>query len=145
MCYPNRRPCLLTVSKLVAVFSDQPKGESMNFYEAVFIIRQEASSGHVESVTQDAVSVIKKFGGDVTKTEFCGLRTLAYPINKCKKGHYVLLNLVANADCVQELERRFRLSEDIIRSLIVRVDKLDNNPSALMKREFRTNSQASTE
>ena len=117
----------------------------MKFYEAVFIVRQEASSGHVESVAQEAVSVIKGFGGDVTKTEFCGLRTLAYPINKCRKGHYVLLNLVANADGIKELERRFRLSEDVIRFLIVRVDKLDNNPSALMKREFKANNQPSQE
>ena len=145
MGYHNPKPCLLMVSKLVAVFSNQPKGERMNFYEAVFIVRQEASSGHVETVTQDAISVIKQFGGDVTKTEFCGLRTLAYPIKKCKKGHYVLLNLVANADGIKELERRFRLSEDVIRALVVKVDKLDNNPSALMKREFRSNAQATKE
>ena len=109
----------------------------MNFYEAVFIVRQEASSSHVESVAQDIISVVKGFGGDVTKTEFCGLRTLAYPINKCKKGHYVLLNLVANADAIKEIERRFRINEDVIRSLIVKVDKLDNTPSALMKKEYK--------
>ncbi len=109
----------------------------MNFYEAVFIVRQEASSSHVESVAQDVISVVKGFGGDVTKTEFCGLRTLAYPINKCQKGHYVLLNLVANADAIKELERRFRINEDVIRSLVVKVDKLDNSPSALMKKEYK--------
>ena len=133
------------VNKLVAVFSNQPKGEKMNFYEAVFIVRQEASSSHVESVAQEAVSIIKDLGGDITKTEFCGLRTLAYPISKCKKGHYVLLNLVANAEGVKELERRFRLNEDIIRFLIVKVDKLDNNPSALMKRNFKDNSSQDQE
>ena len=42
----------------------------MNFYEAVFIVRQEASSSHVESVAQEVISVVKGFGGDVTKTEF---------------------------------------------------------------------------
>lgn len=109
----------------------------MNFYEAVFIVRQESSSSHVESIAQDAISVVKGAGGDVTKTEFCGLRTLAYPINKCKKGHYVLLNLVANADAIKEIERRFRINEDVIRSLIVKVDKLDNTPSALMKKEYK--------
>lgn len=114
----------------------------MNFYEAVFIVRQEASSSHVESVAQEAVSVIKDLGGDITKTEFCGLRTLAYPISKCKKGHYVLLNLAANAEAVKELERKFRLNEDIIRFLIVKVDKLDNNPSALMKKHFKDNAPA---
>lgn len=140
--YTGRRPCLSRSGKLVAVFSNQPKGERMNFYETVFIVRQEASSGHVESLAQDVVSVVKAHGGDVTKTEFCGLRTLAYPIKKCKKGHYVLLNVVANAECVKELERRFRLNEDIIRFLIIRVDRLDNNPSALMKREYKTHQAA---
>lgn len=111
----------------------------MSFYEAVFIVRQEASSSHVESVAQDAISVIKEFGGDITKTEFCGLRNLAYPISKCKKGHYVLLNLVATPEGIKELERKFKLNEDIIRSLIVKVEKLDNNPSALMKRNFKDN------
>ncbi len=117
----------------------------MNFYEAVFIVRQEASSSHVESVAQEAVSIIKELGGDVSKTEFCGLRNLAYPISKCKKGHYVLLNLVSNAEGVKELERKFRLNEDIIRFLIVKVDKLDNNPSALMKRNFKDNSSQDQE
>lgn len=132
-------PCLLMSNKLVAVFSNQPKGEKMNFYEAVFIVRQDASSSHVESVAQEAISVIKEFGGDVSKTEFCGLRNLAYPISKSRRGHYVLLNLIANADGIKELERKFRLNEDIIRFLTVKVEKLDNNPSALMKRNFKDN------
>ena len=111
----------------------------MSFYETVFIVRQDASSSHVESVAQEAISVIKEFGGDITKTEFCGLRNLAYPINKCKRGHYVLLNVISNPDGVKELERKFRLSEDVIRFLIIKVDHLDNNPSALMKRNFKDN------
>ncbi|MBQ8651054.1 MAG: 30S ribosomal protein S6 [Alphaproteobacteria bacterium] len=113
----------------------------MKFYEVVFIVRQEASASHVESVAQEVTTIIKNNGGDVTKTEFCGLRNLAYPIKKCKKGHYVLINAVANAETVSELERQFRLSEDILRFLIVRVDELNNTPSALMRRNFRDNQQ----
>ena len=109
----------------------------MSFYETVFIVRQEASSSHVESLAQDAIATIKEFGGDITKTEFCGLRNLAYPINKCKKGHYVLLNLISNSEGIKELERKFNLSEDVIRYLIIKVDQLDNNPSALMRRNFK--------
>ncbi len=109
----------------------------MSFYEAVFIVRQEASSSHVESVAQETISIIKEFNGDVTKTEFCGLRNLAYPINNCKRGHYVLLNIISNPEGIKELERKFRLSEDIIRFLIIKVENLDNNPSALMKRNFK--------
>jgi small subunit ribosomal protein S6 len=110
----------------------------MNFYEAVFIIKQDASSSHVEMVAQEFISLIKEHGGDVTKTEFCGLRYLAYPIKKCNRGHYVLLNIaIESSEAVKELERKFRLNEDVIRFLIVKVDKLDNNPSSLMKRNYK--------
>jgi small subunit ribosomal protein S6 len=109
----------------------------MNFYELVFIVKQDASSSHVETIAQEMSSIIKESGGEVTKTEFCGLRILAYPIKKNKRGHYVLLNVACKPDMVKELERRFGLNEDIIRFLIVRVENLDNNPSALMKRNFK--------
>jgi small subunit ribosomal protein S6 len=109
----------------------------MNFYEIVFIVKQDASSNHVESVANETINIIKESGGEVTKTEFCGLRTLAYQIKKSKKGHFVLLNVSCPTECIKELERKFKINEDIIRFLIVRVAQLDNNPSALMKRNFR--------
>lgn len=111
----------------------------MNFYEVVFIVKQDASASHVEQVANNYIATIKENGGEVTKTEFCGLRYLAYPIKKNKRGHYVLLNIAIGADKIQELERKFRLDEDILRSLIVRVEKLDNNPSALMRRTYKDN------
>lgn len=111
----------------------------MNFYEVVFIVKQDASASHVEHVAQECVSVIKEYNGEITKTEFCGLRYLAYPIKKNKRGHYVLLNVAINPDGIKELERRLGLSEDILRSLIVRVETLDNNPSALMRRNYKDN------
>ncbi|MDR2667079.1 MAG: 30S ribosomal protein S6 [Holosporales bacterium] len=109
----------------------------MNFYELVFIVKQDASSSHVEAVAQEVASVVKDGGGEVTKTEFCGLRSLAYPVKKNRRGHYVLLNVACEPSEVKELERRFGLNEDIIRFLIVRVENLDNNPSALMRRNFK--------
>ncbi len=106
----------------------------MNFYEAVFIVRQVASTSHVETITQEVVNFINSLGGEVTKTEFCGLKQLAYPIKKNNKGYYVLLNIANKNNNISELERKFRLHEDIIRSLIVRVDELENSPSALLRR-----------
>jgi small subunit ribosomal protein S6 len=114
----------------------------MKCYEVVFIVKQEASSSHVEKVAGEYISIIKDYGGQVTKTEFCGLRCLAYPIKKNKRGHYVLLNVILGADGVKELERKFKLSEDVLRSLIIRMDVLDNNPSALMKRSYRDGTSA---
>lgn len=110
----------------------------MRYYETVFIARQDVTSSQVESMTQHYTSVIKEHGGEVTKTEFCGLRPLAYPIKKNKKGHYVLLNIAVKPEGLTEVERQMKISEDILRHLSVRVDELDNNPSALMQqRHYR--------
>lgn len=110
----------------------------MRYYETVFIARQDVTSSQVESMTQHYTSVIKEHGGEVTKTEFCGLRPLAYPIKKNKKGHYVLLNVAVKPEGLAEVERQMKISEDILRYLSVRVDVLDNNPSALMQqRHYR--------
>ena len=110
----------------------------MRYYETVFIARQDVTSSQVESVTQHYTSVIKEHGGEVAKTEFCGLRPLAYPIKKNKKGHYVLLNIAVKPEGLAEVERKMKINEDSLRYLSVRVDELDNNPSALMQqRHYR--------
>jgi small subunit ribosomal protein S6 len=88
-------------------------------------------------MTQQFTSVIKGYKGEVTKTEFCGLRPLAYAIKKNKKGHYVLLNIACLAEGVAEMERQMKINEDILRYLSVRVETLDNQPSALMQRNYR--------
>ena len=105
-----------------------------NYYEVVFIIKQSSSSGHVESLANEFVSLIESNGGSVTKTELCGLRSLAYPIKKNTKGHYVLLNVSCSVDCIKEFERKINISEDVIRYLVIKVEKLDSNPSALIRR-----------
>ncbi len=110
----------------------------MNFYESVFIVRQDATASQVEALANDYTKVIKDHGGEVSKTEFCGLRNLAYRIKKNRKGHYVLMNVTAVPAAINEIERLMRLNENILRYLSVRVDVLDANPSALMQqRNFR--------
>lgn len=110
----------------------------MRFYETVFVARQDVTSNQVESLAQHYTNIIKTHGGEVSKTEFCGLRNLAYPIKKNKKGHYILLNIAVASEGIKEMERQMRLNEDILRYLTVRVDALDNAPSALMQsRHYR--------
>jgi len=105
----------------------------MRNYETVFIVRQDATSGQVEALAQSYAEIIRTHGGEVGKTEFCGLRTLAYRIKKNKKAHYVLMNLSANSAGITEMERQMKLSEDVLRYLTVTVETLDNNPSPLMQ------------
>lgn len=108
------------------------------FYEIIFIARQDITANQVETLAKHYTSVISSFGGEVTKTEFCGLRNLAYKIKKNRKGHYVLMNVCVKPEGVKEVERQMHINEDVLRYLTVRVEKLDNAPSALMQnRGFR--------
>ena len=107
----------------------------MPFYESVIVFRQDMSPNHVENLVKDYTDTIKKYEGQVIKTEFCGLRSLAYPIKKNKKGHYVLLNVAVKSDGLVEMERQMAINEDILRYLSTKVDKLDNTPSSLMQQK----------
>jgi small subunit ribosomal protein S6 len=106
----------------------------MAFYESVFIARQDISAAQVEQLSETFAGIVRERGGQVTKTEQWGLKTLAYKIKKNRKGHYVLLNLDAPSDAVLEMERNMSINEDVLRYLTVRVDKLEEGPSAMMQR-----------
>lgn len=108
----------------------------MNCYETVFIARQDLTNAQVEVMANTLTQVIKSHQGEVRKTEFCGLRNLAYKIKKNKKGHYVLMNIFSAPAGIAEMERQLKLNEDILRYLTVRVEALDPNPSKLMQRSY---------
>lgn len=111
----------------------------MPFYENVFIARQDLTQAQVDALTESFATIVTERGGEVKKRETWGLRNLSYRIRKNRKGHYVLLNLDAPPAAVQELERNMRLNEDIIRFLTVKVDELEEGPSAVMqKRDDRS-------
>ncbi|OJW48531.1 MAG: 30S ribosomal protein S6 [Alphaproteobacteria bacterium 41-28] len=105
----------------------------MSFYETVFIARQELSAAQVEALAANLTDILTQGKGEVSKTEFCGLRNLAYSIKKNRKGHYVLFNIDAPSSAVKEMERQMRLNEDILRFLTLKVDMLDAEPSPLMQ------------
>lgn len=105
----------------------------MAFYESVFIVRQDVSSADVDKIINDFTTITKERGSEVIKTEYWGLRPLAYEINNNKKGHYVLLGLKANYSAIQEMERKMKLSEDVIRFSTFRVEKISNEPSPILK------------
>lgn len=104
----------------------------MRNYENIFIARQELSPTQVQTLADTYGKLIADEGGEVSKTEYCGLRQLAYPIKKSASGHYVLMNVKAKPATILELERKMRLNEDVVRFLTINVEELDPNPSALM-------------
>ena len=106
----------------------------MALYENVFIARQDVPATTVETLTTQFEELVKGLGGTVSKKEYWGLRSLNFRIKKNRKGHYTLLNIDAPSAAVKELERTMSINEDIIRYLTVRVDALEEGPSAVMQR-----------
>ena len=109
----------------------------MAFYEVVTIVRPDVSSQHVEQVAKKFEEVATSNGAKLIKTEQWGLRTLAYRVNKHRKGYYTMYGLEADTSskALAELERQFRLSDDIIRHLAIKVDELDAEPSVQMQKK----------
>ena len=109
----------------------------MPLYEHVMLVRQDVSPQQVETLVKEFSDVIAENGGKVDKSEYWGLKTLAYKIKKNRKAHYQLLNLDAPADAVAEMERRMGLSTDIIRFMTVKVEELETEPSVQMRKSDR--------
>ena len=105
----------------------------MPLYEHVFVARQDISAQHVEDLTRQFAGVVQEGGGTVGKVEYWGLRNLAFPIKNNRKGHYILLNLNAPPAAVKEMERQIGLSDDILRKMTIRVEELEEGPSAMLK------------
>ena len=105
----------------------------MPLYEHVFLARQDASTQQVEELTAQMTGIVEGLGGKVTKTEAWGVRSLTYRMNKNRKAHFVLLNIDGPSAAIAEIERQERISEDVIRYLSVRVEELEEGPSAMMR------------
>ena len=95
----------------------------MPLYERMFIARQDMTPESVSELSKQMETVISDGGGKVEKTDNWGLKTLAYKIQKNKKGYYVLMNIDAPAPAVLEMERQIRLNEDVLRYMTIRVEE----------------------
>jgi small subunit ribosomal protein S6 len=104
----------------------------MALYESTFIARPDISQADVERLTKDFSTIVEEQGGKVVKKEYWGLRSMAYQINKNRKGHYVFFGIEASGPAVKELERKYGLNEDVIRSLTVRVEEISKEPSPVL-------------
>jgi len=111
----------------------------MSLYEHVFISRQDLSSAQAEGLIEHFEKILSENGGNVIQSEYWGLKTMAYKINKNRKGHYALMKTDSNAYAVQEMERLMRLHEDVMRVMTIQVEEHKEGPSVQMqKREDRS-------
>jgi small subunit ribosomal protein S6 len=113
------------------------RGIFMPLYEHVFLARQDLSQQQVDEMTNRYKGVIEQMGGAVSKVEYWGVKPLTYRIRKNRKAHFTLLNVDAPPAAVGEVERQQRISEDVLRAMTVRVDALEDGPSAMMRKVDR--------
>jgi len=104
----------------------------MPLYESTFIARQDLSKQDVTKLAESMAAIIEQGGGKIIKNEYWGLKSLAYKIEKNRKGHYNMLGIDAPAEAVKEMERNLRINENVVRVLTVCVEELDAAPSAMM-------------
>lgn len=106
----------------------------MAYYEHTFVARPDISPAQAESLIEDIKTLVEENGGKVNKTEYWGLRTLAYRISKNRKGHYGYIDMEANNAVLEALDYRQRYADDVMRHMTIKVDELSEEPSAILKK-----------
>jgi len=147
-----RRPCIRRVPSATTFHSAVSRGRvrkdhrpayemrrnrtgfRMPLYEHVFISRQDLSNTQAEGLVEHFSAVLSDNGGTVLENEYWGVKTMAYKINKNRKGHYAYLRTDAPAPAVQEMERLMRLHDDVMRVLTIKVDADEEGPSVQMQK-----------
>jgi small subunit ribosomal protein S6 len=95
----------------------------MNHYEIMFIIMAALEDEQKAAMVETVKEIISNGGGEVIKTDVLGMRKLAYPIKKKNEGYYAVVEFNAPADLPKELDRRLRISDNVIRHLIINKDE----------------------
>ena len=95
----------------------------MNKYEIMFIVKSTMESADVKKCAETFKKLVESLKGKVVEYKELGSKKLAYPINKEVSGFYYVFNFEANNDIINELNRKARINENIIRHLIIKLDE----------------------
>ena len=106
----------------------------MRHYEIIFMVHPDQSE-QVPGMIERYSNVITKDGGQIHRLEDWGRRQLAYHINKIHKAHYVMMNVEATNEAMEELTTTFRYNDAVIRNLVIRRDEAVTEESLIMKSE----------
>lgn len=94
----------------------------MNKYETIFIINPEVAEEGIKTLIQKFSDLINN-DGKVLEVNEMGKKKLAYEIKKNKEGYYVVINFESNPELIKELERVYRITDDVIKFLTIRKDE----------------------
>jgi len=106
----------------------------MRHYEIVFIVHPDQSE-QVPAMIERYRTLVTGKNGQIHRLEDWGRRQMAYPIQKIHKAHYVLMNIEADQETLDELEHAFKFNDAVLRHLILKVKAAAIDPSAMMKDE----------
>lgn len=95
----------------------------MRTYEALYIVRPDAKDDEIQTIAKDVEGMVTSSGGTIVRSEIWGKRRLAYEVERFTEGVYILLRFQSPASFVKKLAEYFRLSEQVIRDLIVYFDE----------------------
>src|SRR5438128_3945447 len=109
-------------------------------YELVYIVSPDASEQAVADLHTQVEQIVQRFNGTLDKTENWGRRKLAYEISHHREGTYVVETISGSGELMKEIDRRLRVTDTVIRHLIVRID--EDLRVAGRRREDRRTSQA---
>jgi len=96
---------------------------SARTYELIYVLKPDAPEAEVNNLHGQVVEVVDRLGGKIDKTDQWGRRKLAYEIGHHKEGFYVLEVISGSGELMKELDRRLKVTEGLLRHLIVRVDE----------------------
>ena len=94
----------------------------MNKYELAVVVNANIEDEERNATVDKCKALIERFGGQITNVDDWGKKRLAYEIQKMREGFYYFIQFDANADCPAEIEKRVRITDNVIRYLIVRAD-----------------------
>lgn len=106
-------------------------------YEVLFIVDPATGDEEMARLTDSLRTIVTEQGGNVTKNETLGRRQLAYKVNRKNEGVYVLFEVEGTGREIAELERRMRVSDQVMRYITVRVDEERQRAEKLKSRRAR--------
>ena len=114
----------------------------MRTYEALYIVRPDVPDDDIQTMAKDVETLVTGSGGAIVRSEIWGKRRLAYSVQKCAEGCFILMRFTALPAFVARLENHFRLTDPIMRYLVVHFDekmlRLEANQKKRKEAELRT-------
>ena len=95
----------------------------MGMYETISIIKANVGEEIIDQISEKTATIITEAGGEILKVDKWGLKQLAYPIQKEPQGYYVYTVFSGNSDGINEMERIFRIDENVLKYMTIKLGK----------------------